>query len=683
MKSTGCFLSFLLLLGSQSFSQDSIQGLKEVIIKGFEARVAVLDVPASISTLRQRDLQRYANISLVPVMNTAPGVRMEERSPGSYRLSIRGSLLRSPFGVRNVKLYWDDVMLTDPGGNTYLNLIDFNGVGSVEILKGPGGSVFGAGTGGVVTLKEPEWTAGPRHRFLAQLNGGSFGTFGAGVKWTGGTENFNWQLLQSHQQSESYRKNSRIRRDYSQGTVNWKTGVKNQLKAILIYGDLGYRTPGGLTRAQMEQDPTQARPATPVFPSAEEQKAGVYNSTILAGVTNTYRLNEEWTNVTTVLASGTKFENPFISNYEVRYEKNFGLRSKFMYLKQFGDISVSWIIGGEFQSGISRIDSTGNNKGVPDGNLVRDRVRSTQGFLFTQLDLQLAGGLVVQAGASMNDFGYRLERTIPSSPSFRQNFDLQFLPRIGLLYKVSDDISLHASASRGYSAPGLAEIRPSAGGIYSDLQAEYGWSYEAGVKGSWWGSRLNTDLTAFRFDLKDAIVRRTNAAGAEYFVNAGGTVQKGLEVFFEAFLVNRQKGIVKQLRAWNSSTLYDFKFSDYKVNNTDHSGNRLTGVPSKVVVTGVDLVFPRGIYLNLTMNYTADLPLNDANDEYAPAYRLWQTRVGWKKNWKGGQDTELFAGVDNVADELYSLGNDINAFGRRFYNPAPGRNYFMGLRVSF
>ena len=67
-----------------------------------------------------------------------------ERSPGSYRLSVRGSLLRSPWGVRNVKVYMDEFPLTDAGGNTYLNLIDTRSINRIEVLKGPHGGLFGA-----------------------------------------------------------------------------------------------------------------------------------------------------------------------------------------------------------------------------------------------------------------------------------------------------------------------------------------------------------------------------------------------------------------------------------------------------------------------------------------------------------------------------------------------------------
>ena len=676
-------VGFFLLISLFVFSQDSIRSMKEISVRGFETSSKQIRVPASVSTLSNRDLQRFANTSLVPVFNTVPGVRMEERSPGSYRLSIRGSLLRSPFGVRNVKVYWKDIPITDAGGNTYLNLFDFNGIGFVEILKGPAGSIYGAGTGGVVTLKEPDFSPGKKHKFMAQVNGGSYGTFGGDLRWQGGSEKFNWQLMQSHQQSDGYRENSRLRRDLTQGTLNWKTSDKNKIEALVLYGNLAYRTPGGLTLAQMTANPRQARPATPALPSASQQKAGIYNKTFLTGITNTYQFNSNWSNTSTITAACTDFRNPFITNYEVRNEDGVALRSKFQYYKKMGNTTFNWIGGAELQYGNAVIDSTGNKGGTPDQNLVRDKVRSTQQFIFTQVELIILDKITIQAGLSYNDYSYNLQRVIPSSPASDLSFDAQLLPRIALGYSFTENMTLHSSVSKGYSAPGLAEVRPSAGGIYSDLQAEQGWNYEVGFKASLWRSRINLDITAFQFNLEDAIVRRTNAAGAEYFINAGSTKQKGIELFAEAFPINRNEGFIRQLRIWSSSSFFDFVFTSYKVNNNDYSGNELTGVPSKVILAGADLAFGGGFYLNGTFNYTSSLPLTDVNDVYADDYRLWQFRTGWKHSWGRSFHTEIFAGIDNAGNELYSLGNDINAFGRRYYNPAPERNYFAGLRVSF
>ena len=672
-----------LTLTTNAQQADTVVSLAEVSVKGFENNRSLLTIPASVSVIRNRDLQRFSNISLVPVINTMPGVRMEERSPASYRLSIRGSMLRSPFGVRNVKIYWKEFPLTDAGGNTYLNLIDFNGLGGVEVIRGPGGSVYGAGTGGVMTLSEPEVRQDKKNQWMVQLNGGSYGMFGADLRWQGHYEKMDAQVLQSHDQADGYRSNSRMRRDLTQANFSWRTGKRNTLDAMVLLASLSYRTPGGLTLAQMNADPRQSRPATPALPSAAEQEAGIRNNSLITGFTNKIILSDHWNNVTSLGLMFTDFENPFISNFEKRKEANISLRTKFQYTGKINDADIQWISGFEWQNGFARIDSTGNNKGIPDNNLARDEVKSVQQFLFTQAELSFNDKLVLHAGVSLNNFSYTIERTIPAANSQKIDFDLQLVPRLAILYKLNQSIAIHASASKGYSPPTLAEIRPSAGGISADLQAEYGWSYEGGIKSSLVRSRINLELTVFQFNLKNAIVRRTNAAGAEYFVNAGGTHQTGLEFSAEAFIINKTEGWLRQFRLWGTASIFNFTFTDYKINNNDYSGNELTGVPPQTILIGTDFAFAKGLYWNTTFNYTSPLPLNDMNDAYADDYHLWQSRLGCKWTTGRGITIDIFTGVDNAANQLYSLGNDINAFGRRYYNPAAVRNYYGGIRMIF
>src|ERR1700744_6650669 len=159
---------------ADSLKKDSTKHLAGTTVIGYLIEQPVLSVPASVSVLSPAQLNLQPENSLVSALNTVPGVRMEERSPGSYRLSIRGSLLRSPFGVRDVKIYFDDIPLTDAGGNTYLNAIDFNSIHNMEILKGPDGSLFGANSGGVVLLSPVNRHADSSY-ISAGLNGGSYG----------------------------------------------------------------------------------------------------------------------------------------------------------------------------------------------------------------------------------------------------------------------------------------------------------------------------------------------------------------------------------------------------------------------------------------------------------------------------------------------------------------------------
>ena len=103
--------------------------LNEVVVKAYEQNRKLVDVGAPVNIVSKASLNRFSNLSILPALNMNPGVRMEERSPGSYRLNIRGSSLRSPFGVRDVKIYYNEIPLTDPGGNTYLNELGFYKIG--------------------------------------------------------------------------------------------------------------------------------------------------------------------------------------------------------------------------------------------------------------------------------------------------------------------------------------------------------------------------------------------------------------------------------------------------------------------------------------------------------------------------------------------------------------------------
>ncbi|SEA42530.1 TonB-dependent receptor plug domain-containing protein [Psychroflexus halocasei] len=139
--------SSLNLYAQEKDSLSQVQELKSVDIIAYFSKQPILELTSAGESISTNLIETQQNTSLLPSLNTVSGLRMEERSPGSYRLAMRGSLIRSPFGVRNIKIYLDEFVLTDAGGNTYLNLIDPASLSSVNILKGPDGSLYGANSG--------------------------------------------------------------------------------------------------------------------------------------------------------------------------------------------------------------------------------------------------------------------------------------------------------------------------------------------------------------------------------------------------------------------------------------------------------------------------------------------------------------------------------------------------------
>ncbi len=265
--------------------------LDSVTVTAFNLQSRWQDAPVAMSVVTPRQLQLLNNVSLVPVLNTVPGVRMEERSPGSYRLSIRGSLLRSPFGVRNVKVYWNEIPLTDAGGNTYLQLVDISQVQSLEIIKGPASSLYGANTGGAVILHSGNYATPKTNSFRASVSGGSYGLFNEQAAWTHSSKNFQTSIQQSHLQSDGYRDHSSMRRDMIKWDGNWQITDKEKLSFISFYSDLYYQTPGGITKRQLGTDTT-------AYPKAVQQKAAVYNKTAFAGVSLVSTISKHFDNTT-------------------------------------------------------------------------------------------------------------------------------------------------------------------------------------------------------------------------------------------------------------------------------------------------------------------------------------------------------------------------------------------------
>lgn len=660
--------------------------LQTVRVTAFASQLKWKDLPASVAILTKQNLLRYGGTSLVPAMNTVAGVRMEERSPGSYRLSIRGSLLRSPFGVRNIKIYIDDVPLTDATGNTYLNLLDPNHLQSAEIIKGPSSSFYGANTGGALLLHNDAGSTIKANNFSAGLSGGSFGMFNEETGWKYSNKKFVSNLQQGHLQHDGYRQQSALRRDVLQWNGKWNMTARETLSFVAFYSNLHYETPGGINKRQMDSLPTLARQPAGPLPGAVQQNAGIYNKAGFAAATLRSDFGSGFGNSTSVVADHTDYKNPFITNYEMRSEWNYSARTDFNYVKEGKGIKLKADAGAELQYGTSHVDLYGNKGGVADTVQYKDYIRATQYFLFAQVNLNIGKKFLLQAGISNNNLRYHYERTTDPAGDYPviKKSGPTTSPRFGISYEVAKEVSLYGTIAKGFSPPTLAEILPSAGQFTVNLKPEYGWNYEAGLKGAVLNNRVEFNASFYYFELKDAIVRRVNQIGADYFVNAGGTIQKGVEVWLNGHIINGGSGFIRSLNLWNSFTYQPYRFDEYVLGAVSYSGNKLTGVPRTVDVAGMDVKTKGHYFFNITFNCTSSLPLNDANSYEAEPYHLLQCRIG-KDIVSGAVNIKLFAGGDNLLNEVYSLGNDINAAGNppRFYNPAPGRNFYAGAGITF
>lgn len=680
---TGCFI-FICLSGIAQTRQDTTKKLKEVVIRPYFTAQPLLRSTGSIGLIDQTVLDRQAATSFVTTMNTVAGVRMEERSPGSYRLSIRGSLLRSPFGVRNVKVYFDDFPLTDAGGNTYFNALDVSAAQSIQVLKGPHGNIFGANSGGVILI-QPQGSQPDSTTLGLKLEGGSYGTFRENLNLSQQFSRYSLNISQSYQHSDGYREHSAMYRKYFQTFHKWDYTKKAVLKALVFYSDLHYNTPGGLTSDQFEQNPTLSRPAGGGLKSAVEQNAGIYSKTIYGGISHDWQINDSFKHVLAVFSTYTDFKNPFITNYEKRQEFTLGLRSYVEYQQHSNDLDWKVNLGLESMQTGTSFNNYANNSGIRGVLAVSDKLKARSNFAFVHFSADLAKKWLFELSTSANLYGYGYKSSFPNLiPEKTNKFDIQIMPRAALSYLVHTQFSLRASVSRGYAPPTLTEVRASDNIINVDLQPEDGWNYETGLKYQTLNNRLFIDITGFYYKLNKAIVRRLNDSASDYFINSGGTTQFGLESTLAFSVIpGNTFNLVRGLQFRTAYTLSRFKFDDFLDKTANYSGNRLTGVPNHTLVSSMDLRLPNDFYFFLQHNFTSQIPLNDANTVYAKKYHLLQAKIGLQNLQIGNIPVTVFVSADNLLNEKYSLGNDLNAMGGRYFNAAAKRNYAACLAVRF
>ena len=692
-------LLLLLIISRQSTAQRSTRQdttyipavlEAEIVITAFEIEKELLRQSGSVKYIPDPVQLSFAAISPVQIFNTVPGVRFEERAMGSYRIAIRGSSLRSPFGVRNVKVYWNGIPFTQPTGSTPFNLLDNSTFESISVLKGPTGSVYGAGTGGTILIESDSEAKYLRSESAVGFNStytvGEFGLrrFDFGVHASDMNKPQHGSIKISTQSSDGYRDQNFMDRLNLEYVYKFNEFKPNQFQISGLISDLNYGIPGGLNADQFAADPTQARQGNPFALGSVDANASIDQLLLLSGITHTYKANDQTglSASNTIFFKYSDFENPFNLDYKRDERYSYGLRSTVnRKINVSDDVSANIVIGTELQYGNYEANNFENDSSRVGTLNFSDELNLRNSTFFLNSNWELANNWSIEAGFSLNKIRYEIDRTVDNlnndAGKVLKEFDLQFVPRIGISKELSETLVAHGSVSYGFSAPTLEEIRTNDASLNLDLNPEEGINYEIGLRGfDSYKQRLFFDISVFYFDLNEAIVQLESPRGTTLFANSGSTNQWGLEA-------DMSYAFTDYLNSSIAYTYHRFTFDDYVKNGEDFSGNELTGVAPHTVVVSTDFNFKNGLFLNTSYNFTDEIPLDDGNTIYAEAYHLIRLKAGYvfKPNnlWK----LEVFTGIDNLLDETYSLGNDINAFGGRFFQPSPPRNFYGGLRVIF
>ncbi len=665
-------------------SSDTLKAeLEEITVIGYTGNRSILETPGSISYIDTGQIEGFSDQSLVYGLNTVAGVKMDERAPGSYRVAIRGSAIRSPFGVRNVKVYWNGLPLTLPSGSTPLNILNNQNIKQVEVIKGPAGSLYGAGTGGVLLIN-----SFPKNQQSERIVDASFGNYGT-LKYSGEynsrSDNMISQYKYSSLTTDGYREQSFLDRKTFETGVKIFTPKDNLISISSLYSILNYGIPGGLNEQQFQDDPQQARSGSISQNSSIDQEDFILGAAI----------ESEWTETlsggTNISVNISKFENPFLFDYKSESRKSWATRPWAQYKETFGEMDLKLRIGAENQFGYNNARNYQNDGGVRDTLNFEDEIEIQNRTIYLISEIDLSDKIFISAGLSYNSIKYDINRVATKEGGVdpdlvSSDFEPAFMPRIAVAYSIDEHTTVHSSISAGFSPPTLEEFRTNDGQINEALEPEKGINYEIGIRGNSLKKRFNFDVTIFYFRLTESIVlTESERDGTLAFTNAGETKQFGIEASRSWNPVQNSQGFISDVSFQNSYTFHYFTFDNYIKEGEDFSGNRIPGVAPHTFHISLNLKTRPGLYTQLAYNFTDEIPLNDANSVNSDSYHLVKGKVGAMLKFGNNDQFEMdiYAGIDNLLDERYSLGFDVNPFGGRYYQPAPPLNWFGGIKFNY
>ncbi len=182
---------------------------------------------------------------------------------------------------------------------------------------------------------------------------------------------------------------------------------------------------------------------------------------------------------------------------------------------------------------------------------------------------------------SLNYFHYTFNEEGKNDST--RKFSAQLMRASTLSYLITDDLAACVTVSRGYSPPAIAEVRASDNIINTSLQAENGWNHEAGLRFNGRRNRFWIDCICLLLSSAKCHRRNLHDDGTEFFRNAGGTHQTGVEAQGMLWILSpRRQGIMQGIQWQAGYTCSHFRFSDYVSAGQDYSNNKLTGVPKRI-----------------------------------------------------------------------------------------------------
>jgi iron complex outermembrane receptor protein len=667
------------------------QPLSPVVVTATRTERLLLDVPASVDLIDRdtiRDAQLRVNLS--ESLAQVPGVVVLNRQnyAQDLQISIRGFGARSTFGVRGVRLYVDGVPASFPDGQGQVSHFPLNAADRIEVLRGPFSALYGNSSGGVISLTtvlKPQPA-----QFEASAAYGSNDTWRIGLSGTGGEAPNAYNVDAGRFSTGGARDHSAAQRN----TATIRTAlldspigdVRISLNALAMPDS---EDPLGLTRAQMQTDPTQASPQALQFDTRKTARQATAGAEIRShlgdGATLTTSMWIGKRGVTQYQAIPVATQLPPSSpGGVIDFDRLFGgvdLRGTFETGPVTTHVGIDVEAMDEDRRGYENF--VGTTLGVK-GALRRDEtntVSSVDPYVQTEWRIDDAWQLHAGVRASEVRFKSQDHYLVNGDDSGSTSFS-SVNPTIGIVFKPLHSMSVYGSYGRGFETPTLNELAYRAdgsAGINTSLRAARSNNFEVGVK-NLWARDLRTTLALFTIQTEDDLVVSTNLGGRSAYTNVASTRRDGLEASLQ-WQPREALSFVASFAAIDARFDTDFLTCGAPPCATPTvpvpKGNKLPGVPA---YTGYFEANYRNPIADTTLELRAQskLYVNDVNTDYGAGYMV--ANVSFAHTFQvGSTKPRVFARVDNLFNRRYVGSVIVNEANARYFEPAPGRTYLVGV----
>ncbi|HMI07704.1 MAG TPA: TonB-dependent receptor [Flavobacterium sp.] len=659
--------------------------LKEILISARHINDSLLNAPAAIGILSENDLQRNNHSDISTAMNTIPGVLMQSSNITTNRISIRGIGARTPYGTNKIRAFYGSIPLTSGDSETTIEDLDTENISQIEIIKGPLSSVYGAGLGGAIVIT-PRLSGDFGSEAKISTTYGSFGLIKNSLNYSYDSKSSSLNIGYHKLQTDGWRENSAYARE---GITLGGELFRKPNSKLTYFGNYNWLRafiPSSVTLKSFEESP---KAAAPTWIASKGYKA--YNS-FLGGLAYDWNLSKNISNSTSLFVNYKDNFEPRPFDILGQYTFAHGARTQFSGSFNLGKIGTKFTAGLEYfkddYSGrnLENLYLQNNGFGTLEGNLLAASNQNREFYnAFAQLRLLLSHKFELQAGVNVNKTKFNLENTYPSTSTEDYSYNAIWSPQASLLFKPDHLKTIYFSLSRGFSLPSVEETLTASGTINSDIKPEIGDNYELGGKFYFGNKSLYTEISLYQMKIKNLLVAERIGDDHYVGVNAGETSHQGIEV-----LVNYHWRInpVFSLDPNVSASIGKYEFESFNDRGNDFSGNALTGVPSDKINAGLLCETRFGLYVSADFLYVDEIPLNDANSAYADSYNLLNLNAGWKFKIFKDLDSQVSAGVNNIADTEYAslILPNATAVGNaqpRYYYPGLPVNYYGNIVLDY